>query len=124
MSEQMERTVCAQQKSSEATQMLYARMLRVAPELASPRLFDCYFGQNAKEGPVLWEALDAWKVSGLPAPQGFEELKARSKLPQTRMRFMSDEERHAQHRQPETSLPPTSETIGAAQLFQEDPDLQ
>lgn len=67
-----------------SSMMLYARVMRMVPDVATEEVLDCYFDAVKDEGPALWEGLGAWKNSGLPQPGAIAEIEKRAIKEQTR----------------------------------------
>lgn len=104
MSAEIESAICGGEQRADVL-MMYARMFRAVPALASSHGLDCFFAQRTAEDPVLWEGLDAWRGSGLPMPKGVEALQAKATMPQTRLRFMDPEELARAQAEPDLEPP-------------------
>jgi hypothetical protein len=116
MSEEIETALCEGGKTADSMQMVYARMFRSIPELATARSFDCFFEKRTEEDPVLWEGLDAWRASGLPMPKGAGSWQERASKPQTQRRFLSEAQQASAHSRAESPDSPevrgTNDIIG------------
>jgi hypothetical protein len=89
LSHQVQGRVCQPGEGAQrpASMMLYARMIRLLPDLASEETFDCYFEHATNEDAVLWEGISAWQRSGYPKPAALEALERAAEKPQTRERL-------------------------------------
>jgi hypothetical protein len=89
--------------------MVLARIGRFVPALLTDRGLDCGFKQLEREDVVLWELMDAWRISGLPAPPSLQRLTQGASDPRTKRRMQSlEEETLARAPPPQAPVPPAS----------------
>ncbi|MDD9943371.1 MAG: hypothetical protein OXU20_20190 [Myxococcales bacterium] len=93
MAGQVETSVC-DANTDDAELITMSLLMKAVPELASPETFECALSRP-QEDAVLWHALDAFTLSGLPTPDAMAELKRRAADPRTRRRLMTQQERMA-----------------------------
>lgn len=94
LSDQVREAVCQPQAGEEGTtsMMVYARMMRIMPDLASDEAFDCFFDSVKQEDPVLWEGISAWKISGYPKPAALQALEENASKPMTKQLIDPDQQ--------------------------------
>jgi hypothetical protein len=85
--------VMCDRNASRSQLLVMSRVVKQLPELGNERTFDCIVERN-EEDDVLWEALDAWRISGLPKTAGMERLEQATSDERTRHRLVkrTDEE--------------------------------
>lgn len=85
LAEEVKSTLCAT-NSRPSQQLTMIRLLMAMPTVASEEGFDCIANRGV-EDPVLWNALDAWKASGLPKTEALLRLEQNASDPRTKARF-------------------------------------
>jgi hypothetical protein len=63
--------------------MFFADMIRIDPDLGSPRIFDCVFKDRKSEDVALWTMLDAWKAAGRPQLTALSAIEQQAVDPRT-----------------------------------------
>jgi hypothetical protein len=87
---EVEQSFCAEATSA-AELIVMSRVVQAMPELANPGGFECLFARSPKEDAVLWAALDAFQLSGLPKSPTLERIEQNATDPRTKRRFLSPE---------------------------------
>jgi hypothetical protein len=84
-------TVMCDRHANPSQLIVMSRVVKQLPELGNARTFDCIIERD-EEDAVLWEALDAWRVSSLPKTPGMDRLEQATTDERTRQRLVKRSE--------------------------------
>lgn len=110
LGEEIETTLCRTKPVDDILALLLMRVVHKTPTMSSPRMFDCLFKRRSQtEDVVTWEALDAWRASGLPESDAIAKLHEQATKPQTLARFDPNRGRRALPPEPHSHQAPPPE---------------
>lgn len=92
MAGELEQAMC-EPNTDPAELIAVSQLIARLPELANEKSFECVFKLHAEEDAVLWQALDAFNVTGMPKPQALLELAQTSTDPRTHKRLLDRAQR-------------------------------
>jgi hypothetical protein len=90
-----EEQICGSEPPPDIDLLLYAKLVGLEANMASPRALDCALERRQSEDVVVWSILDAWNASGRPEIPALDSIRRRAVDDRTKLRLLSPDEQRA-----------------------------